>query len=67
MSEMEQTIDRVRSWMIDQNLKINDSKIEVMLTDSKFNLAKVNVTSIVVGDTEVKLVRQTSQLRDIPG
>jgi len=53
----------IRKWMAEHHLKLNDDKTEVMLIGSKHNLKKINsVSSIMVGDTEVNIVKSAKNI-----
>ena len=47
---MNDCIRDLRDWMISDRLKLNKDKTEVLLIGTRQQLAKVNVSSIAVGD-----------------
>ncbi|XP_068716864.1 uncharacterized protein [Montipora capricornis] len=44
----------LRGWMVRDHLKLNEDKTEVVLIGTRQQLAKVNVTSIAVGDETIE-------------
>ena len=50
VTHMESCLQDVKSWMISNKLKMNDSKTECILIGSYQQLAKINLTSISVGE-----------------
>ena len=54
ISFMEQCIADVRSWMLANKLKINDSKTEYMIIGTKAMLSKVKSTSVRVGVDDIQ-------------
>ncbi|KAK7107751.1 hypothetical protein V1264_015614 [Littorina saxatilis] len=54
----ERCIESVKDWMIDNKLKLNDSKTEVMLSGSRHALNQIDCTSLTIGDTQI--VSQTA-------
>ena len=55
VKEVEECCGDVKSWMLSNRLKLNDSKTEAMLCGSESNLAKVNLSSIKVGSADISL------------
>ena len=51
---MSNCIRCLRDWMVRDRLKLNEDKTEVVLIGTRQQLAKVNVTSIVVGDETIE-------------
>ena len=51
---MSDCIRDLRDWMIRDRLKLNEDKTEVILIGTRQQLAKVNVTSIAVGDETIE-------------
>ena len=49
VSQMESCLQDVKSWMISNKLKMNDSKTEFIIIGSYQQLAKIDLTSIMVG------------------
>ena len=59
---IEQCITDLRAWMVSNRLLINDSKTEFLVIGSKHQLAKINVDSIMVGNTVIKSVTSVRNL-----
>ena len=59
---LEACIQDVRSWMINNRLMINDSKTEFLLVGTQFQLKKVNIDSIQVGNSTVMPVSSVQNL-----
>ena len=57
-------IEKVRSWMRLNKLKLNDNKTEFLILGSPMNLAKVNCTTIQIGEDVIK---STKHVRNIGG
>ena len=53
---MEQCICTIRVWMQADRLKLNGSKTEVMLIQTRQQLSKVNLDTLTIGDTRVATV-----------
>ena len=53
---MESCLQDVKSWMILNKLKMNDSKTECILIGSYQQLAKINLTSILVGEHRITVL-----------
>ena len=51
---MSDCIRDLRDWMTRDRLKLNEDKTEVILIGTRQQLAKVNVTSIAVGDETIE-------------
>ena len=56
IKSMTDFISNIRSWMISDNLMLNDDKTELLIIGTRQQLAKVNINCIRVGSTEVCLV-----------
>ena len=56
VSCMESCLQDVKSWMISNKLKMNDSKTEFIIIGSYQQLAKINLTSIMVGGHRISAV-----------
>ena len=56
VSCMESCLQDVMSWMISNKLKMNDSKTEFIIIGSYQQLAKINLTSIMVGGHRITAV-----------
>ena len=56
VSCMESCLDDVKSWMISNKLKMNDSKTEFIIIGSHQQLAKIDLTSIRVGESRISAV-----------
>ena len=54
ISVFEACIKYVRSWMLQNKLKLNDSKTEFMIIGTSRQISKLDVTSIKVGNLVVK-------------
>ena len=50
---VEQCIRAIREWMHADKLKLNENKTEVMLIGTHQQLCKVNLTTLIAGDTGV--------------
>ena len=50
---MERCILDIRTWMLTENLKLNDDKTEFMLIGTKPQLSKVNIDGLTVGNNDV--------------
>ena len=48
---MEQCIQAIRSWMIKDKLRLNDNKMEFMITGTRKQLAKANNDGLTVGES----------------
>ena len=59
---VEQDIGQVRSWMLQNYLKINDSKTEIIVIGSKYNLRDIEFPDINVGGS---LVKPVTSVRDL--
>ena len=62
LQSIQACISDVRKWMLANKLKINDGKTELMIIGSKHNVSKLNISSIKIGDAEIKPV---SSLRNL--
>ena len=62
LQSIQACISDVRKWMLANKLKINDGKTEFMIIGSKHNLSRLNITSIKIGDTEIKPVTSLRNL-----
>ena len=56
LKSMTDCISDVRSWMISDNLMLNDDKTEFLILGTKQQLAKVNIDNIKVGSANVSPV-----------
>ena len=63
VSCMESCLDDVKSWMIFNKLKMNDSKTEFIIISSNLQLAKIDLTSIRVGKSRISAVDDVRNLR----
>ena len=59
---MESCLQDVKSWMILNKLKMNDSKTECILIGSYQQLAKINLTSILVGEHRITVLEDIRNL-----
>ena len=59
---MERCILDIRTWMLTDNLKLNDDKTEFMLIGTKQQLSKVNLDSLTVGNIDVAPVTAARNL-----
>ena len=53
-------IDKIRNWMEENNLKMNNAKTEFIVMGTVSNLKKNNLENIEIGDT---LIPQTSKIK----
>ena len=53
INSMTDCISDIRSWMISDNLMLNDDKTEFLIIGTRQQLAKVNINCIRVGSTDV--------------
>ena len=53
IKSMTDCISDIRSWMISDNLMLNDDKTEFLIIGTRQQLAKVNINCIRVGSTDV--------------
>ena len=53
---MESCLQDVKSWMISNKLKMNDSKTECIVIGSYQQLGKINLTSISVGEHRITVL-----------
>ena len=63
VSCMESCLDDVKSWMISNKPKMNDSKTEFIIISSHQQLAKIDLTSIRVGESRISAVDDVQNLR----
>ena len=56
VSCMESCLEDVKSWIISNKLKMNDSKTEFIIIGSYQQLAKIDLTSIMVGGYRISAV-----------
>ena len=56
VTHMESCLQDVKSWMILNKLKMNDSKTECILIGSYQQLAKINLTSILIGEHKITVL-----------
>ena len=63
VSCMESCLDDVKSWMISNKLKMNDSKTEFIIISSHQQLAKIDLTRIRVGESSISAVDDVWNLR----
>ena len=56
VTHMESCLQDVKSWMISNKLKMNDSKTECIVIGSNQQLAKINLTSISVGKHRITVL-----------
>lgn len=54
VKKLELCLKDVRHWMIQNKLKLNDSKTEVMVITSKANIKYVDNIKVVIGDAEIR-------------
>ncbi len=62
ITQMENCLADVKSWMLSYKLKMNDGKTEFLIIGSRQQLAKLSVDSIKVGDTSVLAVDNVRDL-----
>ena len=59
---MEQCIQAIRSWMIKDKLRMNDSKTEFMIIGTRKQLTKVNIDGLTVGESSIVPVTSVRNL-----
>ena len=59
---MEQCIQAIRSWMIKDKLRMNDSKTEFMIIGTRKQLNKVNIDGLTVGESSIVPVTSVRNL-----
>ena len=62
VSHMESCLQDFKSWMISNKLKMNDSKTKFIIIGSYQQLAKINLTSIMVGEHRIIAVDDIQNL-----
>ena len=62
ITKLELCINDIRSWMLHNKLKINDSKTEVLIIGSRGMLPKVDIECVHVGDATVIPVKSVRNL-----
>jgi len=62
IAAMENCITAIRSWMVTDKLKLNDSKTEFMIIGTKQQLRKINNNKLSVGDSFVESVTTARNL-----
>ena len=62
IAALQDCITDIRSWMMADKLKLNDDKTEFMIIGTRSQLAKVNVSEIVVGHAKVPAVTTVRNL-----
>jgi len=62
LEAMEACVHDVRSWMIHNKLKINDSKTEFIILGTKHSLSHVNASSITVGTASIEATDKVKNL-----
>ena len=62
VSCMESCLEDVKSWMIANKLKMNDSKTEFIIIGSHQQLAKIDLTRIRVGESRISAVDDVQNL-----
>ena len=53
VSAIKNCLTDVKTWMLENTFKMNDSKTELIIFGSKQQLAKLNTDSLCVGDTKI--------------
>ena len=59
---LESCLEDVKSWMISNKLKMNDSKTEFIIIGSHQQLAKIDLTTIMVGESRISAVDDVRNL-----
>ena len=59
---MERCVSAIICWMIEDKLKVNDSKTEFTLIGTRQQLAKVDIKGLVVGDVTISPVTAVKNL-----
>ena len=62
VTRMESCLQDVKSWMISNKLKMNDSKTECIVIGSYQQLGKINLTSISVGEHRITVLDDIQNL-----
>ena len=62
VASMERCIKDIRSWMVTDRLKLNDKKTEFILIGTRQQLAKVNISELVVGGATINPVTAVKNL-----
>ena len=62
LEAMEACVQDVRSWMINNKLKINDSKTEFLILGSKHTLSQVATSHITVGTSSIEVTDKVKNL-----
>ena len=62
MKAMENCITAIRAWMIEDKLRLNDSKTEFMIVGTRQQLAKVNIDQLCVGESNIVPVTSVKNL-----
>ena len=51
---LEDCIEEIRHWMVDNFLKLNESKTEFLLLSSQYQASKLDIASVKIGDESIK-------------
>lgn len=62
ISAVENCIQDIRRWMIEDKLKLNDDKSEFMVIGTQHQLSKVSIQSVKVGEVDVPSVTSARNL-----
>ena len=62
MKAMENCITAIRAWMIEDKLRLNESKTEFMIVGTRQQLAKVNIDQLCVGESSIVPVKSVKNL-----
>ena len=62
VSTIEKCVADICAWMVSYRLMINDSKTEFLIIGSRGQLSKININSVMVGDSIIELVKSTRNL-----
>ena len=59
---MELCVNAIRAWMVKSKLKFNDNKTEFLIIGTGQQLAKVNISKITIGGTNIAQILTTRNL-----
>ena len=60
--KMESCIDDIRQWMLENKLKINDEKSELLLVGSRVQRSKLDVSSLRIGECDISASEKVRNL-----
>ena len=62
IQNLQNFVNDVRKWMLENKLNIIDSKTEFLIIGSKHQLNKITIDSIKIGDSDIKPVTSVKNL-----